>query len=99
VTTLLKTLGKQVKEFKKYSIEEFNKTLQDTFELSRYKPKYNNQTPNNELNRLKKSIFSKHFNDNDISNNELNSLNSIIKLDNNYQGTNRNIKIKKHKHL
>ena len=87
------------KEFKKYSIEEFNKTLQDTFELSRYKPKYNNQTPNNELNRLKKSIFSKHFNDNDISNNELNSLNSIIKLDNNYQGTNRNIKIKKHKNM
>ena len=87
------------KEFKKYSIEEFNKTLQDTFELSKYKTKYNNKTPNTELNRLKKSIFSKHFNDNDISNNGLNSLNSIINLDKNYQRTNRNIKIKKSKIL
>ena len=91
------------KEFKKYSIDDFNKTLQDTFELSKYLPKNKSKidifkatTPNGEINRLKKNIFSKNFRTNDISNNnkELKSLNNIIKLDNNYPRVNRNLKIK-----
>ena len=91
------------KEFKKYSIDEFNKTLQDTFELSKFMPKSKSQidifkatTPNEKINRLKKSIFSKKFNENDISNTnkELNNLTNIIKLDNNYQRAHRNLKIK-----
>ena len=90
------------KEFKKYSIDEFNKTLQDTFEWTKYKPKdkshtegFKSSTPSNELTRLRKSILSKinsNFHTNDISNNELNS---IIKLNNNnYKKIKRNLKIK-----
>ena len=90
------------KEYKKYSIDEFNKTLQETFELSKFIPKSKSQidifkatTPNGEINRLKKSIFSKNFNISDISKNkELNGLNNIIKLDNNNKRANRNLKIK-----
>ena len=90
------------KEFKKYSIDEFNKTLQDTFEWTKYKPKdkshaegFKSSTPSNELTRLRKSILSKinsNFHTNDISNNELNS---IIKVNNNnYKKIKRNLKIK-----
>ena len=90
------------KEFKKYSIDEFNKTLQDTFEWTKYKPKdkshtegFKSSTPSNELTRLRKSILSKtnsNFHTNDISNNELNS---IIKTNNNnYKKIKRNLKIK-----
>ena len=90
------------KEFKKYSIDEFNKTLQDTFEWTKYKPKdknhtegFKSSTPSNELTRLRKSILSKinsNFHTNDISNNELNS---IIKANNNnYKKIKRNLKIK-----
>ena len=90
------------KEFKKYSIDEFNKTLQDTFEWAKYKPKdkshtegFKSSTPSNELTRLRKSILSKtnsNFHTNDISNNELNS---IIKANNNnYKKSKRNLKIK-----
>lgn len=91
------------KEFKKYSIDEFNKTLQDTFEWAKYKPKdkshtegFKSSTPSNELTRLRKSILSKtnsNFHTNDISNNELNS---IIKANNNnyYKKIKRNLKIK-----
>ena len=90
------------KEFKKYSIDEFNKTLQDTFEWTKYKPKdkshtegFKSSTPSNELTRLRKSILSKtnsNFHTNDISNNELNS---IIKANNNnYKKSKRNLKIK-----
>ena len=90
------------KEFKKYSIDEFNKTLQDTFEWAKYKPKdkshtegFKSSTPSNELTRLRKSILSKinsNFHTNDISNNELNS---IIKTNNNnYKKIKRNLKIK-----
>ena len=90
------------KEFKKYSIDEFNKTLQDTFEWTKYKPKdkshtegFKSSTPSNELTRLRKSILSKtnsNFHTNDISNNELNS---IIKANNNnYKKLKRNLKIK-----
>ena len=90
------------KEYKKYSIDEFNKTLQETFELSKFIPKSKSQidifkatTPNGEINRLKKSIFSKNFNVSDISKNkELNNLNNIIKLEKNNQRANRNLKIK-----
>ena len=87
------------KEFKKYSIDEFNKTLQDTFEWTKYKQKhtegFKSSTPSNELTRLRKSILSKinsNFHTNDISNNELNS---IIKVNNNnYKKIKRNLKIK-----
>ena len=90
------------KEFKKYSIDEFNKTLQDAFEWTKYKPKdkshtegFKSSTPSNELTRLRKSILSKinsNFHTNDISNNELNS---IIKVNNNnYKKIKRNLKIK-----
>ena len=90
------------KEFKKYSMEEFNKTLQDTFEWTKYKPKdkshtegFKSSTPSNELTRLRKSILSKinsNFHTNDISNNELNS---IFKANNNnYKKLKRNLKIK-----
>ena len=90
------------KEFKKYSIDEFNKTLQDTFEWTKYKPKdkshtegFKSSTPSNELTRLRKSILSKtnsNFHTNNISNNELNS---IIKTNNNnYKKIKRNLKIK-----
>ena len=90
------------KEFKKYSMDEFNKTLQDTFEWTKYKPKdkshtegFKSSTPSNELTRLRKSILSKtnsNFHTNDISNNELNS---IIKTNNNnYKKIKRNLKIK-----
>ena len=90
------------KEFKKYSMDEFNKTLQDTFEWTKYKPKdkshtegFKSSTPSNELTRLRKSILSKtnsNFHTNDISNNELNS---IIKANNNnYKKIKRNLKIK-----
>ena len=90
------------KEFKKYSIEEFNKTLQDTIEWAKYKqnePKNINEgfntTQAKGYNIFRKSIL---FNSKEENNNEPNSIFNIAKDDSNsnyIKRIKRNIKYQK----
>ena len=88
------------KEFKKYSIDEYNKTLQDSIEWTRYKQIEQNDKINegfkttitNGLNNIKKSFL---FKTNEKNNNESNSL---LNINGNYNSNyinrlKRNIKI------